>query len=602
MQLVILLSLIFIPALILTIRASLNQQRVEKDKVRAQTVALAKLCAAKHQAFVEKAKQLLITISQIQFLSQGTDATAARFHFVNLCKLMPEYADFGLIETNGEVFANAIGTGPGFSVTNWSCLQRVLVKQAFAIGNVDTNGPLHKETLDMGYPVLDQKGNVVRMIYASLPPEELRKVAETIALPRDTTLSMYDRKGTVLFRVGKEPSAPSLNGSDWTTSLLQPNEEVFEKKDVDEVDRLYAVATISDSSKLAVVISVTVPTATSFAAANQLLWKRIAAMCTIFLAALLAAYFYSEHFLLRPLSSLMQSARRLGANEWHPADETAIKNSGELGELARTFNHMARTLEERRKQLQASHEEVRKLNSELEKRVEERTAELAAANRELERFSYSVSHDLRAPLRAMQNFAAILKDDFSSELSAEARDYLDRIDRAASRLDVLTMDLLVYSKVAAVQLPLEPVDLNVLVKDVLATYPNFSAAQFEVQPLPTVMGQRSYLTQCFSNLISNAIKFVAPGHKPQVKIGATCENGTACIWIADNGIGIAPEHKNRVFDIFERLHPQHGFEGTGIGLAIVRAAVERMSGQLGFESKVGEGSRFWIKLAVASRP
>ncbi|MDB6028779.1 MAG: hypothetical protein JWM68_5002 [Verrucomicrobiales bacterium] len=598
-QLSILLLLIFIPALLLTIRASLNQQRVEKDKVREATVALAKLCVAKHQTFVEKAKQLLITVSPIPFLTLSSDPVGAGVHFGNLCKLMPEYCDFGLLQTNGVLFAASSAGNTRSHLTNWSCYERAFFTKQFSIGSVETNGPFGTASLDLGYPILDAHGSVTRILYASLKLDELQKVTENIQLPPETTLMLYDRTGVVLARVPREKLIrPDRRDSSFPELMLQ-RDGVFEKQDADGVRKLFALASLSDASDTALVVSVAVPSQTSFAAADYVLWKNIAALCCVFVVVLVAAYFYSERFLLRPLNALMQSARRLAENQWQPANKALILNNGELGELARTFEQMANTLEERRKEIQSSHEEVRQLNADLEKRVQERTAELAAANRELEKFSYTVSHDLRAPLRAMQSFASILKEDFSSQLSPEGMDFLERIERAALRLDRLTTDILCYSQVSAKQLPLEAVNLNALLADVLCTYPNFAAAELEVGPLLPVMGQKSYLTQCFSNLIANAIKFVAPNRKPHVKIWSENKNGVVRIWIEDNGIGMAADHQTRIFEMFERLDPQQGFEGTGIGLAIVRAAVDRMRGDVGFESEVGKGSRFWIELTSA---
>jgi signal transduction histidine kinase len=596
-QLTVLLLLIFVPSLVLTIRASLNQKRIEKDKVREATVALAKLCAAKHETFAEKARQLLMTVSQIQFLSTGQDSAAAQLHFGNLCKLMPEYADFGLLNSNRTVFA-AASQQNGEQFTNWSCFDRVVSNLQFGIGNLPTNGSSAKATLDLGYPIFDSKGGLVRVLYASLKTEELRKVTEHIHLPPQTTLTLFDREGIVL---ASFPFQSPLRGKvdNGFFDFMRESNDVFEKEDVTGERKLFARASLSDASGPALVISVAVPTKTSFAAANHVLWKNIAALCFIFLIVLVAAYSYSEQQLLRPLNSLVESARRLGANQWKPTSDVLITNNGELGELARTFDQMARTLEERQKQILTSHEHVRELNLGLEKRVQERTLELAKANQELERFSYSVSHDLRAPLRAMQSFATILKQDFASELSPEGIDYLERIDRAALRLDRLTNDILCYSRVTATKLPLEPVDLSALMSDVISTFPNLSKAHLVVDPLPAVIGQKSYLTQCFSNLIANAIKFVPADRKPRLKIWCETKNRVTRIWFEDNGIGIADQHRTRIFEIFERLNPHQGFEGTGIGLAIVRAAVERMSGSVGFESELGKGSRFWIELAQA---
>ena len=145
---------------------------------------------------------------------------------------------------------------------------------------------------------------------------------------------------------------------------------------------------------------------------------------------------------------------------------------------------------------------------------------------------------------------------------------------------------------------MEPVDLDGLMRDIIATYPNGHKAEIHIQgKLPTVLGNEAFLTQCFSNLLGNASKFVEPGTIPRIEIGAEeREPPMVRVWIEDNGVGIAAENHERIFRMFERINLATEYEGTGIGLTIVRKAAERMGAQVGFESELGKGSRFWIQL------
>ena len=247
-------------------------------------------------------------------------------------------------------------------------------------------------------------------------------------------------------------------------------------------------------------------------------------------------------------------------------------------------------------------DQVQRYATDLEQRVAERTAELTETNAELEAFAYSVSHDLRAPLRAMHGFAQALLEDHAGEVDETGKEYLGRINSAARRLDELIQDLLVYSRLGTSAVDLVPMDLAPLVDEAMARAgPEFENGEVAVRveaELPRVIGHRSILVQVVSNLLENGAKFVEEGTRPEIVVRAERTNGRVRLWVEDNGIGIAPEHQERIFRVFERLHTTDAYRGTGIGLALVRKAMARMNGGAGVESEPGSGSRFWIELAA----
>jgi signal transduction histidine kinase len=269
----------------------------------------------------------------------------------------------------------------------------------------------------------------------------------------------------------------------------------------------------------------------------------------------------------------------------------------------------------------------------LERRVAERTATLEETISDLEDFSHSITHDLRAPLRAIRSFAQILGEECLECGRPRAQEHIQRITNAASRMDKLIQDVLQYSRLARSELRLGPVDVQALLRGIIETYPAFQPPQVEIQiegTLPSVLGNEAALTQCFSNLLGNAIKFVAPGTRPQVRVwaeakaspksevrspkegrnpkaepqaellGAGIGQGPAAVrlWFADNGIGIPKDAQQRIFNMFQRL--DKSYDGTGVGLTVVRKAVEKMGGKVGLESELRHGSRFWVELRVAS--
>jgi signal transduction histidine kinase len=237
---------------------------------------------------------------------------------------------------------------------------------------------------------------------------------------------------------------------------------------------------------------------------------------------------------------------------------------------------------------------------------------------------------MRAPLRAMQGFGTLLLERYAAQLPPESADYIRRIADAANRMDALIRDSLQYAKVVREKLPLTHVDPASVLRSVIESYPGLQKPDVEIQviePLPVIMANEAGLAQCFSNILGNAIKFVKPGQVPQVRIWAEevrrvtpCAPSTSVsssggeeavppstnpdvwvrFWLEDNGIGIPAQYHDRIFRMFQQL--DKSYEGTGIGLALVRKAAERMEGKVGFESEHGKGSRFWLEFKKALPP
>jgi signal transduction histidine kinase len=235
----------------------------------------------------------------------------------------------------------------------------------------------------------------------------------------------------------------------------------------------------------------------------------------------------------------------------------------------------------------------------LEELVVKRTAELTATNKELEAFVYSIAHDLRAPLRAMQGFSEMLSRNAGASLADTSKSFLHRINKSAQSLDAMLIDLVSYSRLCHEPIELAAVNLENAVHTTLSRLQKtIQATQARVEaagPWPEVRAHGPTLGQVLLNLTDNALKFVRNGHAPVVRLRAEEKGESVRVWVEDNGPGIAADHQAQIFRLFTRLDADRS-GGTGIGLAIVQKAVERMTGRVGVESILGQGSSFWFEL------
>ena len=451
--------------------------------------------------------------------------------------------------------------------------------------------PLSLETLRGEYRSATERhlDSVAEGLTPLLLARQLDTIHENLDALRDknrdwTGIELDDAQGRSLYPLNSA-SSPAANGAGGYVHVL--------KKQIDHLGLDLGVLTIR------------VDFSPWLAPAEKRQRELAAILLSVIAAFFVSAGFLLDRLVVRPVNALSQTASELSQGRFD--GPLAKCGDDEVGNLVDRFAQMRDAIRgyqadllKRSEVLKKSKEEVLRLNAELEERVAARTAALEQANKELESFSYSVSHDLRAPLRAIDGFSRILQEEYDEVLGEDGRRYTGTITKNAVRMGQLISDILDFSRMSRSEIAAAPVDMTGLAREVYQEVRDAASAErnivLRMAGLPAASGDLALLRQVWVNLLSNAVKYSGPRAEAVIEVGSSVDGGENTYWVKDNGVGFDMRYMDKLFGVFQRLHSAEEFEGTGIGLAIVKRIVTRHGGRVWAESKPGEGTAIYFIL------
>lgn len=583
---ILLVLLAILPLLALTLYSYFDGRARAVREVQRDELVAARNLATLQETLIRSTRQLLMSLARLPQV-QRRDRAACESLFAGVLVQCPYYAVLLAVDPQGQVFASAPAEKGPVNYADRLWFQKTVQTPAFVIGEPILGRITNKYLVNLTYPILDEAGRIQGVLTAGLDLTWMGSQLGRSDFPPTGALVLSDSTGKVLFRYPEPLKYLGRVLPDFLIKIMNAGDEgVAEGIGLPGDPRLFAFTRLAPPwQEMRLLIGL--PRAWAVDKVNRDLWRNLFWLGLVAIMALAAAWFGADLVIVRPVRNLRHLTERLAAGE------LAVRSGldypvGDLGLLARDFDRMAAALQERDADLLKTAAELR-----------QRAQELTAANQELENFTYSVAHDLRAPLRSMGGFARILLEDYPDKLDAEGQRYLQVIQQEARKMGQLIDDLLALARLGRKELNLVRLDMAELAQAVFgelkAAYPRRNL-QIEVQPLPAVLGDRVMLRQLLVNLLENAIKFTRDREPASIQVSGWSEGNEIIYCIKDNGVGFDMRYVNKLFEVFQRLHPEEEFGGTGVGLAIVKRVIDRHGGRVWAESKVGEGATFCFTL------
>ncbi len=593
-----LVFLALVPALGLILYTASEQREHAAAEVQENALRLARLASLDQEQLIEGTQQLLEALAQLPDV-RGGDAAICGTFLALLLKRYPLYANLGVIQPDGAVFCSALPTDGPVNLGDRAYFRGTLETGNFAAGVYQVGRITDKATINFGYPILNEEGQLQAVVFAALDLAWLNRLTAKAQLPAGAVLIMIDRSGTILARHPhpEEWVGQSLADAPLVQSILAQGEGTTQLVGVDGVPRLYAFTMLRGASQ-AGYLGIGIPREVAFAPVDRMLTRNLIGLGLVGGLALAAAWVGADVFVLRRVKALVRATRRLSAGDLSARTGLSYRG-GELSQLARAFDEMAESLERHQEQ-RLREDQLRRKNEELE--AENRHIE--EVNQLKSEFVSLVSHELRTPLTSIMGYAELLLAGEVGNVTEEQREFLGIMKGNADRMLELINDLLDISRIEAGKVELKRTTLDLA--HVIQTVASLLRPQIEAkrqlltldlaESLPVVFGDAERIMQILTNLLSNAHKYTPPGGR--IRVTTHAENGSVRISIQDTGIGLSPDDQAQLFTKFFRAQNRATQEasGTGLGLAITRSLVEMHGGEITVTSAPGQGSTFSFTL------
>jgi signal transduction histidine kinase len=582
-----------IPALVAGIQF-LEHRESEIADAQRHLAATAQQVARDLTDAVRSTAQLHYGLSRARDFDTHDPAACSAF-LADVLKEHPQYTGILTIKPDGNLFCDSLRTGRALNLTDRRYFQQALASENPLAVEPAFGRLTGIAVLQVAYAVRRETGEPKFVLLASLDLGKYMRSRSEI-LPRGGAVSaLVDGKGTILTW---DPDGEKLRGTSIADSPLfrfareRHGEEVREDIEVGGVSRIWAASALPEFPEAGLHVLVGVSRNDLLAAANRNLGQALSILAIVSLLALGGAWALVELGVRRQSARIIAAVVRFSGGDFD-ARIGKPRPRGEIGNLMAALDHAFELM-------QAQRDVIQQLNARLERRVAERTMQIETSSKELEDFTYTVSHDLRTPLRAIDGFSRILEEDYGGKLDDEARRLIGVVRENALKMGQLIDDLLTFSRLGRNPIAATGVDMEALARSALAEIGAPAAAgrvRIEIHPLPEAWGDPASLKQVWMNLLSNAVKFSGKRDQPLIEVSGDGDGADAVVYcVKDNGAGFDMQYYKKLFGVFQRLHGNDEFPGTGVGLAIVRRIVSRHGGRVWAEGKTGEGAAFYFSL------